>query len=502
VTEQSEQAAEGIVHEPDRLLADDVGERVITGSIQRGTAFVVANLLGILAAIIVLRYLGVAAFGRYGTVMALLMIVLGITDAGLTITATREMATVRDHHERRELLAHVVGLRIALAAVGVCVAIAFAVAAGYDDTLVLATLIGGLGVIVSSATTALLLPLAVELRNSALAVFDIVRQAVLVAAVIIVVLLGGQIVALFAAQMATALIVLALTPFVLRDRRILRPRLTAAQARTLMLSALPLAISAIFGVIYFRLLVVLMSLLASSEQEVGLYVTSARVVEIAGSMPYVLMAVLLPVVTAARQQHERLAYITSRTGDAMALSGISLALLLAAGAEPIVVVLGGHRYEDAASVLEVQAFALGTIFLAAGWSSTLIGLGRQRWIAYAAASGLVAALALGLLLIPADEANGAAIAAVLADLVLCVVTYVGLRRANAAGELGAGWLLRLLAAMAPGVALVIWSPIPPVANALLAVASFLAIASVLGFVPSEILDRGRSLLARRRHSPG
>jgi O-antigen/teichoic acid export membrane protein len=68
-------------------------------------------------AVLLLRHLGVDDFGRYGTVMALLGIVQGISDAGLTMTGSRELA-VRAGEERRELLAHLLGLRILVTGAG------------------------------------------------------------------------------------------------------------------------------------------------------------------------------------------------------------------------------------------------------------------------------------------------------------------------------------------------------------------------------------------------
>src|SRR4051812_32236301 len=119
------------------VLADEhVGRRVVHGGAQRALGFVLANLLTVAGAVVLLRYLGVSEFGRYGTVMALLAVVQGVSDAGLTVTGTRQLAFVDDEARRREILAHVLGLRIVLSAVGVAFAIAFAAVAGYDSELV------------------------------------------------------------------------------------------------------------------------------------------------------------------------------------------------------------------------------------------------------------------------------------------------------------------------------------------------------------------------------
>ena len=116
--------------QPRRGVLDDehVGRRVVHGGAQRAAGFAASNLLTVVGAVVLLRYLGVAEFGRYGTVMALLAVVQGISDAGLTVTGTRELAVVDDETRRREILSHVLGLRIVLSAAGVAFAVAFATA--------------------------------------------------------------------------------------------------------------------------------------------------------------------------------------------------------------------------------------------------------------------------------------------------------------------------------------------------------------------------------------
>ena len=81
---------------PDVLGDHEVGGRVVRGGAQRAIGFVAANLLTLAGAVILTRYLGVDDFGRFGTVMALLAIVQGIADAGLTMTGSRELALTDD----------------------------------------------------------------------------------------------------------------------------------------------------------------------------------------------------------------------------------------------------------------------------------------------------------------------------------------------------------------------------------------------------------------------
>ena len=320
----------------DPVGAEPVADQVVRGGVQRATGFVATNLLTAIGAVALLRHLGVEDFGRYGTVIALLSIVQGISDAGLTMTATRELS-LRDSDRRRDLLAHVLGLRMALTGAGVLAAVGFAALAGYDHDMVLGTLIAGGGVFLMSVQSAMLLPLMVELRNGRVAISETLRQGLLTGAFLVLALAGAALLSFFVAQLVAGVLLLALTPLLLAREHIVRPRWGLRELRALTAVGLPVAISTVLGVVYLRMLVVLMSLVSGSEREIGYYVTSTRIVELFVGLPFLLITVSLPVMTlAARDDEGRVNYVTARTTEILAIGGVLIALVLAIAADPLV----------------------------------------------------------------------------------------------------------------------------------------------------------------------
>lgn len=480
------------------LAAADVGQRVVRGGAARAAGFVATNLLTAAGAVLLLRALGVDDFGRFGTVMALIAIIQGISEAGLTLTGSRELA-VRPEDERAEMLAHVLGLRIALTAGGVVVAVVFAAAAGYDRTMVLGTAIAGFGIVLQSVQTAMLLPLSVELRNGTLALNEVLRQGSLVATWAVVVVAGAGLLAFFAAQVVAGVILLLATPLMLARRHFVAPRLSRDRLRELAVVGLPVAASTVIGVVYLRLLVILFSIVSDNATQLGYYVTSTRVIELFVTLPFLLSTVILPVLSvAARDDRDRLFYAAARTTEALALGGVLIAVVLATAAEPLLHLLGGAQYEGAAPVLRVQALALVPIFIAASWTPLFLGASRLRGLVIPPLIGMVVVIAVGLALIPVDQARGAAIAAVLGDGVLAITAFIVLRTSGLGGAVPGRSLGRLLLAGLPAAAIAVSGVGPPVVRAVVAAAVLLGLALALRIVPSELLDPIRARLRPRR----
>ena len=76
----------------DILDTREAGPRIIRGGVVRGAGHVVNNLIALLGVMLVTRYLGVADFGRFQTVMSLITVVATITDAGMATLGMREYA--------------------------------------------------------------------------------------------------------------------------------------------------------------------------------------------------------------------------------------------------------------------------------------------------------------------------------------------------------------------------------------------------------------------------
>jgi O-antigen/teichoic acid export membrane protein len=480
----------------DVLSGPDIAGRVVRGGALRAIGFGVVNVLGALSSVVLLRHLGVSDFGRYGTVIALVAIASGLADAGLNMTGSRELALLPRGPDRRRLLGALLGVRLLLLVVAALAALAFALAAGYDSAMVAGTALAGAGAALIGAQSTLTLPLVVELRNGLVTLSEVLKQVILIAGVVALAAAGAALTPFFAVQVLVGVGALLAVPFLVRRTDLAWPSLSREDLRHLAIMALPVALASIVTAFYVRTLIVLASLI-TSEYETGLFVTSARIMEMIGGVALLVVGVILPVATvAARDDRGRLRYVLEHTTKLALLGGGLLALTVVVAARPIVVLLGGEEFAPAASVLRLQGPVVLTIFLVYAWTAFLIADGHRRALVQCMLIGLAALFVTGVPLIAQLDAEGAALAAVAADVVLTAVVFRAVRRIGD-GRVGveAGYLARYAAALAAGagVALAVLAVAPAVVAACAAAAAFIGVAFALRLAPSELT----ALLPRR-----
>ena len=125
------------------LRAPEAGRRVIRGGVIRAFGFGLGAIIATAAIAVVARHLQPAEFGRFASVMALIGIVTGLSDAGLTIVGAREVAAHADPDERRKLLANLLTLRCVLAPIAIGIGVIYALLVGWNSTDVTGTILVG-----------------------------------------------------------------------------------------------------------------------------------------------------------------------------------------------------------------------------------------------------------------------------------------------------------------------------------------------------------------------
>lgn len=404
---------------PDLDILDSraAGGLFIRGGGLRVLAYTGAVSASIAAIPLVTRHLHPTDYGHYVTVTSLLLIVAALTEGGLANLGVRELSS-GDESERADFMASLLGLRIALSIVGGALAIAFAVAVGYPRVVIEGVSIAAVGVVLANLQATLALPLITGLRLPWLAALDFLGPAVTAIGLVALVVIGAPLLPFFAAAVLGYLVTLLITAALVRSRVALRPRFNLRRWQALLAQSVVFAAATALGAIYFQVVVVAMSVLTSGRA-VGIFSLAFRILSVVNGIPLLVVGSAFPILLrAARDDRARLRYALGRLLEGNLLLGGWFSLLVVAGAPFAVKVMGGSSYHGSGEVLRILGAGVIATFLAAVFAFALLSL-RMYGALIAINAGMVAlAVALCVLLIPADGAKGAAIATLSLEVLL------------------------------------------------------------------------------------
>ncbi len=473
--------------ETDPLDTQAAGAAALRGSVLRTGAYVSGVLLSLISARVLIGHLGVADFGRYATVLALITIVTGFTEGGLNSIVLREFATLKADR-KRQMMRSAIGIRLVLTAVGVALAVAFAAAAGYGSTLVLGTAFAGIGLVLQLLQSTLSMTLQAHLRFGWISAAELVRQVVNVGLLVTLALAGAGLLPLLAVAIPASAVSLASTvPLVLRYTS-LRPSFHLAHWWRLLRETFPWAVIAAVNVVYFRLALVLMSLIASALQT-GYFATSFRITEVLVGIPSLVIGAAFPILARAeREDSARFSFASGRLFELALLAGAWLVLCLEVGAAFAIHVVAAGKADPSIAVLRIQGLALIPNFVAVACGFPLLMMRRYREVLLSNLLALATSGILTVTLVPSFGARGAAVAAVVAELGLAVSQAVMLKRAASAVVLRISTVAVIALAGGAAVAIGLALPVHPLIGVVVASVVYLVALRLLRRFPPEVRE--------------
>jgi O-antigen/teichoic acid export membrane protein len=477
--------AEGV--QEDLLDTPVAGPRVIRGGLLRLAGHVVGAVFTVASSAVVIRHLGVVDTGRFVTVMALVTIVGSISDLGISAIGVREYS-VRPRDEGHRFLRNVLGIRVAFALLGLAVAVAFAAVAGYTRVMVIGTLIAGFGMVLFVVQQSQAIPLHVKLRFGWVAAFALLLQAGVAVAAVVLAVTGASLLPFFALQLVMMVPILALTAVVGgRETRAL-PAVDVAEWKRMLARILPYSAAVILSVLYFRVAQIMVSLL-STDLETGYFGVSFRVLESITMIPPLLVSSALPILArAAIDDPNRFAYASRRLVEAMLIVGTGLALCVFLGAKLAVDIVAGAGFGPSVEALRILAVALVGTFVISSRGYALLSLDRMRAILVSNAVALAVVGLVGVPLISAQGAKGAAVTLMAAELSLAFCYDRALSRGSPGLALPLGFALRVaLAALLAAVPPMLLG-LPPLPTVALGAAIYCGALQVLNAVPTELRE--------------
>jgi O-antigen/teichoic acid export membrane protein len=472
--------------EADILDSAAAGGAAVRGGVLRVAGYVVGLALSVASTALLFRHLGVVDTGRYVTVISLIGIAQGLTDVGISALGVRELS-VRDAEGQARLMRALVGLRLVLTTLGVLGAAAFAELAGYGGELVAGTLVAGVGLVVQNLQGTYAIALQSRLRLGWVTFIELVRQLVTVALIVALVTAGATLVPFLAIPIAAGAVTALITAALVRGLVPLRPSGELAVWLGLAREALAFVVATAVYTLYFRVAVIVVSLIAT-EEVLGYFGASFRIVEVLILIPSIAVGAAFPIFArSARDDPGRLAYGVQRTFEVATIFGAWMGLALALAAPFAIGVVAGSNFGEAIPMLRLQSVALASAFVTQAFGYALLSMRHHRPLLVFSAAMLIVTAGLTVVLTHAYGGEGAAIAVSVGELVYAVGLGVSYSRASPRGGPALGVLTRVAVAAGAsvGVALVVGGP--SFLQAVVASLVYFGLLLALRAIPQELL---------------
>ena len=183
--------------------------------------------------------------------------------------------------------------------------------------------------------------------------------------------------------------------------------------------SLPLALTVVFTVIYFKIDIVMLSLIRGDNSEIGWYSAAMRLIELVGVLPALIVSALFPIVSSLYKESldslKNVFKTSFRYLLAIALPITVGTLLLS---EHLTYTIYGEEYVKTIPALKILSLAIIFIFVNYILMNILVAVDRQKTNAIMAGTCVFVNIAMNMWLIPHYGYLGAGTATVITELVL------------------------------------------------------------------------------------
>ena len=404
-------------------IAFSAGTRLTADVIGRGLSFGLAYVAQ--------RLLGPADYGELTVALATGFVLTTLTDLGLQIIVTREIAGQTTKVDSAQIAN--AGLTLKLLCSLPAAIVLIVISSGRPPAAQFGALIVGLSLLMNSVVEYFGYALRGWRRTDLEALWLLtVRVSTALCGGLALAAGTGWAGLTLAYGSSAAVTLIASTAWLSRQRDryfVPRPMSDGRTQRRLLREALPLGGAIVVSIAYTRTAVFMLDALTSAAS-VGVYGVAQKLTEPLAMVPTALMAAVFPVLTREINQcgYAATRSLRVRTLAVLLLTGGALAAAGALGGPWLIDRLYGEPYRGAATVVQVLALALPLSFINYGLTHVLIALNRQRLNLIFNVIVFVVNLVACAQWIPAQGPAGAALATALSEGVLLTLCGLSLLR--------------------------------------------------------------------------
>ena len=399
-------------------MAYSIAKSIFKNTAALMSAQVITWSSGFVLLLILPRYLGSAGYGKLYIAMSMQTILQFLIDYGGTTYIPKEVA--RDRGRSSDLVSHSIILRIGLWGISVVIAMTWCMIAKYPISVILLVMVlaisnlwGNICALLRSCFQGF-----EEMKYPSIA--SVVERSFLMLTTVPLLLLGARETAVVTMMAISTFISFAIhAKYVTRLIRI-KLSIHLETARRLLREGLPYFLSSLFGVVYYRIDAIMLSVM-TPEKVVGWYGAAYRFFDILMFLPSIYATTLFPILSKlSKSEFSSMKNTSTKSLEILLVAGIPIAVGLIFFAKQIVQILYGlPEFGPSIAVLQIFSFGMLLVYVDFVLGSTAMALDKQKQWALVAFGAIFVNMASNYYLIPYFQTsfgNGGIGSAIATDL--------------------------------------------------------------------------------------
>ena len=429
--------------------------KIISNTFSQVIGKIIVALLSVAIVKILASYFGKSRYGEYATIFEFLAFFGAIADMGIFTIAVREMSKQKD--KEQEIFSEILSLRTFFTTLAMLAAVIVVfLIPKYEGTLIpygVVLVAVSTWLVILSGTLSSILQVKMKMHFNA---FSLVIGKIFATLAIIFIanflhpfFSAKSFYQIVASSILGALITFLLTLFFASSFAEIKFSFQKERSLALLKEAVPFGLALILNTIYFRLDIILFSLLLPHSQngiclekfcgdsEAGSYAVAVRMLEVLIIIPLFFMNSVLPILTRyIQKKSKKIKKLLDHSFNFLFASGLSAAIGGMVLAREIVVLISSKDFLSNFSekifssdlALQILMPAMFFTFLTTFFGFILIAFGKQKQLLWINLSAVLFNLITNLLVIKKWGLLGAGITSVLSEMLILILSFFALKK--------------------------------------------------------------------------
>ncbi len=368
------------------------------------------------------RHLGASDFGLFSFAFSFAGIFVLLVDPGLNILLTRDVA--RDRSLAPKYSNNIFTVKILLSIITLFLLLNALLLFGYDQHTITVVLVMGVYLILNCFFEFFIALSNAYERMDIDAAIKVTNKVLVSLLGLTALLVGGRIIPMMSCMILASFIAVFISYYYIKKGVIhIELELDWKALRSMLYKALPMALTSIFALVYFKVDVVMLSMFGSSNADIGIYSAAIRLIEVLNVIPAILVGGLFPILAdLSKNRKSELESTFRKSFQVLLLIVIFIVVVTVTSSQEIIQIIYGAEYSDSTVALNIIIWTSLFIFPNVLFLNLIVIANKQMLNAIFAFFCLILNVVLNLIFIPRYGYIGASIATVVTDMIFFAMT--------------------------------------------------------------------------------